>query len=523
MTPRTRFRLVHLEGFVLGFLVMALELVAGRVLLPYFGSTIYQWGALITVVLACYATSYLVGGYLAHHERFRPYRGAIATAATLVPAAYLAALPSFFDAAMARAASLPLLAASLWGAVLLLAVPAFGLCLPNPILVDECARDARHLTSVGSYFSLATLGNIAGTLLVSFVLVPGIGIKKTWWIVVAVTLLAAMVMRLVFARGGEHDRRRTAASLLVLLPLAGWATALAARSSCPSLWCKDSLYQRIEVTEESLPGGGMAHLLHLDDSRPLRWAPGDRLVEGPSYTFVNRLAATTAIVGKPERVLILGIGGGGLHRVLGNFYPGAVRDGVEIDAGVLDAAVRFMGYRADPDADVRVTDARSYFRDSTRRWDAVFMDIFWAHALPSHLLTREFFHLVADHLSERGIFVLHVHSRMLALDDFAPRLTATLSTAFGSLFATGTPSGSIFLVATKRPIDAAGMERRLREGSALVESPLSEWATELHPEAIVPDPEAEPFTDDRNDADRYMVDYRRLRTYVPNAMTRFYE
>ena len=43
-----------------------------------------------------------------------------------MPAAYLAALPSFFDACMARTGSMSLLGASLWGAILLLAIPLGG-------------------------------------------------------------------------------------------------------------------------------------------------------------------------------------------------------------------------------------------------------------------------------------------------------------------------------------------------------------------------------------------------------------
>ena len=46
-----------------GFFVMALELLGGRLLAPYFGSSIYVWGAIITVFMLALSVGYLAGGY----------------------------------------------------------------------------------------------------------------------------------------------------------------------------------------------------------------------------------------------------------------------------------------------------------------------------------------------------------------------------------------------------------------------------------------------------------------------------
>src|ERR1039457_7432500 len=45
-----------------GFLVMGIELLGGRLLAPYFGSSIYVWGAIITVVMLALSLGYLAGG-----------------------------------------------------------------------------------------------------------------------------------------------------------------------------------------------------------------------------------------------------------------------------------------------------------------------------------------------------------------------------------------------------------------------------------------------------------------------------
>ncbi len=45
-----------------GFFVMAIELLGGRLLAPYFGSSIYVWGAIISVFMLALSLGYLCGG-----------------------------------------------------------------------------------------------------------------------------------------------------------------------------------------------------------------------------------------------------------------------------------------------------------------------------------------------------------------------------------------------------------------------------------------------------------------------------
>ena len=45
-----------------GFMLMALELLSGRILAPTFGSSIYVWGAIITIFMLALSIGYLIGG-----------------------------------------------------------------------------------------------------------------------------------------------------------------------------------------------------------------------------------------------------------------------------------------------------------------------------------------------------------------------------------------------------------------------------------------------------------------------------
>src|SRR5204862_4093393 len=77
---------LHLAAFLSGFLTMALEMLIGRTFTPYFGGTIYTWGALISVFLTGMTLGYMIGGKAADRWPAIPIVAAlfVAAAATVV-------------------------------------------------------------------------------------------------------------------------------------------------------------------------------------------------------------------------------------------------------------------------------------------------------------------------------------------------------------------------------------------------------------------------------------------------------
>ena len=70
-----------------GFFVMAIELLGGRLLAPNFGSSIYVWGAIISVFMLALSLGYLAGG------RWSLHQPSMARLSLLLGAAALTALP----------------------------------------------------------------------------------------------------------------------------------------------------------------------------------------------------------------------------------------------------------------------------------------------------------------------------------------------------------------------------------------------------------------------------------------------
>jgi predicted membrane-bound spermidine synthase len=56
--------LVYFLAFCSGFCIMGIELLGGRILAPFFGSSVHIWGSIITVFMLSLSLGYLLGGKL---------------------------------------------------------------------------------------------------------------------------------------------------------------------------------------------------------------------------------------------------------------------------------------------------------------------------------------------------------------------------------------------------------------------------------------------------------------------------
>lgn len=162
--------LLFLLVFCGGFSIMSIELLGGRILAPYFGSSIYVWGSLITVFMLALSIGYLLGGRLSLRNPSTRRFGSL----FLVSAA----------------AVLPLLLAGNWlmdlvfeyvedpryGSLLastaLFFIPTVALGMISPYAVRLLVDHRDHSGHVaGKLYFVSTIGSALGTLLTSFYLV----------------------------------------------------------------------------------------------------------------------------------------------------------------------------------------------------------------------------------------------------------------------------------------------------------------------------------------------------------------
>lgn len=187
--------LVYINAFILGAVLMSLEMLGSRYLGPYFGYTIHIWAALISTVLAALAIGYFLGGYLADRSGSARVLGGV----IFLAFGYVALIPQFLDAICMKVALLvadPAMGGLLaCGAVLFPPLMCMAIFTPFGIRM-VLARGGRAGTVSGTIYGVSTVGNILGILFTTFFLIPKFGSRMITYGLAAILLLCALSLAL---------------------------------------------------------------------------------------------------------------------------------------------------------------------------------------------------------------------------------------------------------------------------------------------------------------------------------------
>ncbi|MGC3981462.1 MAG: fused MFS/spermidine synthase [Steroidobacteraceae bacterium] len=209
------------------------------------------------------------------------------------------------------------------------------------------------------------------------------------------------------------------------------AALLATSSSAMAtvLHTEKSLYRNIVVYTE-------------DDLRCMRFGRYDGNRQScVSITEPNRLVFnyTRMMMGAlylnptPQRVLIIGLGGGTLPSTLQKLFPTVQIDVAEIDPAVTKVARKYFGFDAGNKIRVAEEDGRVFVKRAlkqTTRYDLIMLDAFDHEYIPEHMLTREFLQEVRGLLTPNGVLAANTFSSS-RLYDYE---SITYQTVFGDFF-----------------------------------------------------------------------------------------
>jgi spermidine synthase len=127
---------------------------------------------------------------------------------------------------------------------------------------------------------------------------------------------------------------------------------------------------------------------------------------------------------RPERVLLVGLGGGSMVHFLKHYDPAVKVDVVEIDPAIIKIADKFFGVRGGGNVNIVNQDAFEYLKKTESRYDVIWMDAFLKPSpqtdttgVPLSLKTIQFYKDVQKKLTAGGLVVFNVHSHEKVQDD----------------------------------------------------------------------------------------------------------
>ena len=414
---------------------LVVEIVAGRLIAPYVGMSLYTWTAIIAVVLAGLSAGHWIGGRMASARV-----GDLGVTRRLAVALALASVSCLATLALLRLLAGPLLGSGLGTvpAVVLLSTALFllpslfvGIVAPIVTRLAIGLRPDDPGPVIGRMYALGTLGSIAGTLSAGYLFIAWIGSTGT---IVAVAAVYAVLAVLCALLGGRGFAPRVGLWVALLLGgVAAWSQGTGALSSpCD----RESDYFCIRIDDFAPVSGRPGAVIVLDH---LAHSINDRddptLLLNPYIHFVDEYARRRLRLSADAPPAAFFIGGGGytLPRAWASEMPAARLVVAEIDPAVTAAArERLWVDTGHPALEIRHGDARMLLRSlpAEPTFDLVFGDAFHDISVPAHLVTREFHAEVAGRLTDRGFYVANVVD-----DGRRPRFVAALARTLGQDFA----------------------------------------------------------------------------------------
>ena len=453
--------LAALAAALSGFLALTYEVSWTRLLALVLGPTTYAFA----IMAASFITGIALGSSAATRLARRRSNPAVWLGATLILTAVSAPAAAWF-----AASRLPMLVAARVNAgaafesIMLQQVLAVaGVLLPTSIalgasFVLAVAAATDTSTAIGKnvarVYVANTIGAVTGALAAGFLLIPHLGLERTFVDVSGFGAAGGVVVAAVAVL--PRDRTRA------LLGTAALAAALAGVFTVFPAWDHQLLasgaykYSRdldAEVLDAALRAGkleyykeGAAGTVSVRDVAGARALAIDGKVDASNAgdMLTQRLLGLLPVLLHPEPrdALVIGLGSGVTADAV--LATGEIQqvDIVELSPEVVDASAYFErenhGVLKNPRTRLLIADGRSHLRLSTRQYDVIVSEPSnpWMAGVAA-LFTREFFEAARGRLRSGGVFCQWAHTYEISEDDLR-----SIVRTFTSVF----PEGTMWLV-----------------------------------------------------------------------------
>lgn len=181
---------------------MGIELLGGRILAPFFGSSVHIWGSIITVFMLSLSLGYLLGGKLSTRSASLATYGLIflIAAITLLPIALFS--PWIMEAIFLNIEDSRY--GSLLASMALFFIPTVILGMLSPYSVRLLVTNSNESGQIaGKLYFISTLGSALGTIVTSFYLILWFDINLIIYSFSGV--LASLGLLAVFFNNARHS------------------------------------------------------------------------------------------------------------------------------------------------------------------------------------------------------------------------------------------------------------------------------------------------------------------------------
>lgn len=418
---------LYATEFFAGAAVMAVELGASRLLAPFFSSSQIVWTIIIGTIMIAMALGNIYGGRTAdkNPNPDKLYGRMIIAAIwiALIPVVGKYIIIGISGVLVLTVNNNFLIIAAFLACMIIFVFPLFLLGTVTPSLVKYSVRSLDNSGKVvGTLSAFNTIGSILGTFLPTFVTIPRVGTSVTFLLFSGILLIIGIIYFV------SNKRKLVSCVIAILIFI---LCGIFGNSDKFAFWESDLLYEgesiynylQVKEDEQSVILStnvifGVQSIMQKDDS-----------LTGMYYDYAMAAPVMAGIKKEDSaRILILGMGTGTYARQCMNYYDNLKIEGVEIDQKITELAHRYF----DLPSSVKVTtyDGRAYLHAVDKKYDVIMVDAYQDITIPFQMSTVEFFSLVREHLTEKGVMVVNMNMHSEQKETINDYLSDTIARVF---------------------------------------------------------------------------------------------
>ncbi len=386
---------VYLFAMLEGATVMAVELMSARMLAPYFGSSLYVWGAVIGITLLSLAMGYFAGGRLADR-----YPDVTSIHWALLISAFFLLFMHYFASSLTLAFNaMNMRMAVVLVSFLLILPPLFFLGMVPTLLIRYVTAEIDDAgTTTGRVFTISSASGILFLPILGFFIIPNFGLTGPSLLLGFLVGIVPMISLL--------SRKKYVSLIFLPVLLISYVQRDKATSS-PNLAVKyysEGLLGQVLVADVYKNGAGQATNDRILFVNRMGQTNVNNNSHVSNWNYITFGMALSSKLPENSKALLLGLGGGSVANMLQSNLKFDV-DAVELDERIAMVAKKY--FALNPGVSILVDDARHYLETTSEKYDLIFFDVFKGDIPPPHVLSLECFQKAKSLLNPNGLIIVN--------------------------------------------------------------------------------------------------------------------
>lgn len=389
-------RLLLVSVFVTGASVLVVEIVAIRILSPYYGNTIYTTSSVIGIVLAALSFGYYLGGKLSDaYPTYKLFYLIIFMSGLLV--IFIQILNEYFLPVLSSL--LPITTGPLISSLFLFLIPSLLLGLLSPYAIKLHKKEENQIGQrSGEVFFWSTLGSISGSLASGFLLIPYLGINA---IIIGTGLILSLWGLFGFLLF-ERSNKKSIFLIFLFILLISFTYLHSQEKDSSVLYEKDGVYEKIKISDGQLNSRPARFLILDRSSSSAMYLNSDEM----AYEYTKYYQLYKLFRSEPKNAFIVGGGAYSIPKSLLNDSPNIQVDVTEIEPELFNLAKKYFNLKDNSRLTNHIKDGRRFLKRNHKKYDFIVSDVYYSFfSIPGHFTTSEFFSLAKDSLLEDGVFI----------------------------------------------------------------------------------------------------------------------